>query len=450
MPSDCTVVRQGALALSFTADGVLEPVDPLPVRFGLQRYSGPLKVARAVSNGSRVVAGDVLLAIDTASVDRQVAAAESTLTVAQAAVAKAESDLALGDRGDALAMDTARQSAADAVAGLKRYDQTDGPAAVTAAGLQAKEVDAALDDATDELNQLRQMYKTEDLTNQTADIVLKRAVRQQDVYRTMDRLAQVTADRATTFEPAVRRHGMAASVAAEGLSIDVLAASQAQARVGRAASLTAARAAADDAGRTVAELKQDRASLTVTSPVAGLVVYGAFVDRAWQPVEADKLGAGRKVQPGEVLMTVYRPGHLRVAVACEQSRWQLMPAGTAVTVRPEAVPGVTYAGTCEAAVPVVTGGKPDATLGVPVSLPMVDGRLAPGMYAAVDVDVPPAAGVLLVPVTAVYHGRVRVRHADGTTEPRPVEIGRRTDKQVEVRSGLTDGEVVQTRYDDGR
>ncbi len=448
VPADCTVVRPSTLSLSFDADGVFEPVAPFKVRFALRQYDGSLVVRRAVADGATVAKGDLLLAIDTDPIDRQIAAAASAVEVARAGVTKAESDVALGEKADALAMDTAKQSAADAEAGLKRYDQTDAPNAVVAAGLPAKEVDAALDDATDELDQLRQMYKSEDLSNQTADIVLKRAVRQQDVYRTMDRVAKVLADRATTYEPAVRRHAMGAGVAAEAQSVDALAASQAVARVRRAAALTAARAAAADADRARAELDRDRAALTVTSPVDGVVVYGSFADKAWQPLAPDRLAADQKVQSNQTLMTVYQPGRLAVMTACGEARLRLMSPGTPVTVRAAVVPEASYAGTCGTTVDLPASARRDATVDVPVTLPAVDPRIVPGMFAAVEVDAPPAAGVLTVPATAVFHGRVCVRASDGTVAVRPVTLGQAVNGKDEVRAGLHDGDVVLTTYKD--
>ncbi len=445
--ADVTVVGRGTLDLSFGTDGVFEPVDPCKVRLAFRRYAGDLTVRTAAANGSRVAKGDVLLSVDADPIDRQIAAAESAADVARAGVAKAESDVALGERSDALAMDTAKQAAADAQAGLKRYDQADAPAAVAAAGLSAKEMDAALDDSTDELDQLRQMYKSEDLTSQTADIVLKRAVRQREIYKVSDQVAKVMADRAATFEPAVHRHGLASAVAAQAQSVDELVASQAQGRVARSGGLVTARAAAADADRAVAELKRDRAALTVTSTVDGVLVYGAFADKAWQPMDPDKLAIDQKVSADQVLMTVYQPGKLKVAAACGQSTVLMMGPGTRVTVRADALYDVPYDGTCGAAVPVAGSSKRDATVDVPVSLPAaVDLRLVPGLYASVAVDVPPAADVLVVPATALFHGRVKVRGPDGKFAPRPVVVGHTRDDKAEVRAGLVDGDTVLTTY----
>jgi multidrug resistance efflux pump len=447
--ADTTVVKRGTIHLSFDADGVFEPVDPFEVRFAFRHYQGELTIRKAVAPGATVAKGDVLLALDTDPIDRQIAAAESAATVAAAAVAKAESDAALGDRADGLAMDYAKQAAADADLDLKRWDQTDGPAAVLAGSLKSREYGDALDDASDELDQLRQMYKTEDLTNQTADIVLKRAVRTVELYKKMDAVGKSLADRASTYEPAVHRHALSAEAAQHAVSVDELVAQQAEGRVYRAAALVAARAAAAAADRHVAELKRDRASMVVTSPVDGIAVYGSFADKSWSPIEPRKLAVDESVQAEQVLITVCQPGKLRVAAACPEAWITRLPPGQRVRVMPDVLRDAAYDGTCGPAAPVASSAKWDADITVPVELATpVDPRVMAGQYAFVQVDLPPAADVLLVPPSAVYHGKVWVRDADGTDHPRPVKLGRGDGDGDEIVSGLVAGDVVLTKAKD--
>ena len=441
-----TTVRRATLRQSFEVDATFEPIDPVEVRFDLKRYAGELTVRKAAAANATVAKGDVLLVIDTDAIDRQIAATESAADVAHATVARAESDAALGERSDAAAMAYAKQAADDATAGLKRYDATDEPAVLASANLRAKQMTDALDDATDELDQLRQMYKSEDLTNKTADIVLKRAVHTRDAYEVMVRVSKALTDRALNYDPAVQRHAMAAGVAEQQLSVEQLAARQAQGRVVRAASLAGARAAAAAADRALAELKADRPKLTVTSPVDGTVVYGSFARKTWTAVNPKRLAVGEDVTPATVLMTVVQPGKLKVTAACPEAKLARLPVGTRVTVRPDAMPDLSYDATTGPPSPFAEGGR-TGSFDVPVSLAGadVDRRLGPGYGATVEVDVPPATDVLVVPVSAVWHGKVWVRQSDGTDRPTPVTLGRRDGESVEVRSGVSVGDAVVTK-----
>ncbi len=73
--------------------------------------------------------------------------------------------------------------------------------------------------------------------------------------------------------------------------------------------------------------------------------------------------------------------------------------------------------------------------------------LRPGMFVDVTIDVPAGEpGRIVVPATAVLDSGTRrtvfVERGPGIFEPRPVETGRRTGTEVEILSGLAEGETV--------
>ncbi len=73
------------------------------------------------------------------------------------------------------------------------------------------------------------------------------------------------------------------------------------------------------------------------------------------------------------------------------------------------------------------------------------GRLKPGMYANVEIDVGGGVG-LIVPTDAVLDSGkeqlVFVAHGDGYFEPRHVKIGRRLGENVQILEGVKEGEQV--------
>jgi multidrug efflux pump subunit AcrA (membrane-fusion protein) len=67
------------------------------------------------------------------------------------------------------------------------------------------------------------------------------------------------------------------------------------------------------------------------------------------------------------------------------------------------------------------------------------------MYASVTLRTEEADGVLAVPLQAVSQGEkptVLVVGADNALAERPVVLGMRTSSLVEIRSGLSEGELV--------
>ncbi len=228
-----TIVRRGSLTLSLDLNGIFEPVAMQEVRIRVKRYQGELTIRKIVSQDSKVTKGDVLLELDTEKVDLQIAAAENDLKTAQANLAKAESDVALGRTGDALAMANMKNELANAHTALDRWDGIDGETFALSAGMQAKISDFYVENASDELDQLHKMYKSEDLTSDTADIVLKRATKTLGFEQILGKIAHVASDRLTQVQAAMTRQHLAADVDDAALSVAQLEAMQTQSAVVR-------------------------------------------------------------------------------------------------------------------------------------------------------------------------------------------------------------------------
>jgi hypothetical protein len=205
--------------------------DPFEVRLKLEAHSGALIVASAAANRSTVKKGDTLLELDPVYINRDVAAAENELTAAKAALAKAESDSVLGEQADALAMRIQQQETKNAEAAVKWWEQVDGPQMLTSAELQVKVSRANVEDQEDELDQLKKMYKGEDLTSQTADIVLKRSVRQLDVSKTLSKMNEERSEKTESHSYPIARQGIQDSLELSKQRLESLKVSQALAAV---------------------------------------------------------------------------------------------------------------------------------------------------------------------------------------------------------------------------
>ena len=86
------------------------------------------------------------------------------------------------------------------------------------------------------------------------------------------------------------------------------------------------------------------------------------------------------------------------------------------------------------------------TLQVEIDVPNTDGKLAPGMYAAVSLKIRRSGDTLVVPVQAVDQSGVHpfvmlVNHAN-QIEKRTVEVGISTATRTEILSGLNDDDKV--------
>ncbi len=142
------------------------------------------------AHGASVKKDDVLLSLDSDEIQRQIATAKIDLANAKAAADKAQADVDLGDQSDALAMKMQEEELDKAKGALKWWEDVDGKQMITSAELQTRGAKAAVDDQQDELDQLKKMYKTEELTNATADIVVKRALRNLEISKVNQTMAE--------------------------------------------------------------------------------------------------------------------------------------------------------------------------------------------------------------------------------------------------------------------
>jgi RND family efflux transporter MFP subunit len=86
------------------------------------------------------------------------------------------------------------------------------------------------------------------------------------------------------------------------------------------------------------------------------------------------------------------------------------------------------------------------TMRVEVDVPNANLELVPGMYADASITLDQATGVVVAPVQAVDRteagSHVLVVGLDGKLDARTVTIGLEADDRVEVKTGLSDGDVV--------
>ncbi|MGD0461935.1 MAG: biotin/lipoyl-binding protein [Tepidisphaeraceae bacterium] len=443
---DSTIVHRGNLNLSLDFKGVFEPVQPFEVRLNPRRYHDDLIIRRVVAPGTKVSKGDVLLELDTDKIDTAIAAAQNQLNIAQANLTKAQADVRLGGQADAQSMSAAKQQLVDSQTELKRWDDIDSGIALLARSMISRISDYYVESYTDELNELKKMYKSEDLTNETADIVMKRAIRVLDLEKLMSKTAHAGSDRYADFEAGIQREQLLNGVSQQSIGVAQLNATQIQSSDLRQTSLVTAQAAEEEARKNLDQLRRDLELFSVASGIDGVVVYGSFQHKAWKPIEPDQFAPGEKVQADQVLLTVYRPGKLGLTAECPENQLGYFSAGTKVRVTPQSTPDLVYEGICQTPPAIAETQGQQQIFNIAVDLPPADRRLAPGYWADVNYNAGDRRNVLLVPVSAVWRDKVWItKLGSSAQEPRWVVIGASDGRNVEIKSGLAEGESVLTK-----
>ena len=436
------VVAKGKLALKVEATGTFLPASAVEVRIRPEAYKGDLTVVSAAPVGAAVRNGDTILQIDPADLNRELEGARNDLTAARAGLTKAEAEVAHGAKGDALDLKIAENAAKKAAAELKWWDELTGPQMLEQVELSLRQQRSFVEDQQDELEQLKAMYKTEDLTGATADIVLKRAVRQYEIAQVRLKMLQESSRKTKEYDQPGSRLPYEYGVEQTAQALEQLKTAQAHAKVARETSLKSAQLALAAAEQRVSELEKDLGQLTVRAPADGIVLYGQLSETALTPVDPRALRPGEKVPPGGTLMVLVTPGALRLAFDLPESKLAWVKPGIKATVTPVAWPELTYSGTVGAPPILGKSAGPEQTFPVSIELSGLDPRIAPGMKAAVKIDAGEGDEVVLVPSNAVAGGKVRVRTKEGKEEEREVVTGRTDGTSIEIRKGLEAGEEI--------
>ena len=443
---ETVAAKKGNLTPVYELEAVYEPVDSAELKLRLEAFQGELTVLKVLAAGESVKKGDLVLSFDKAPIDKQIAALENDLRVARATVEKSRADLVLGARTDALALLQAQTALKDAETALKSFEEVDGKHMVQQVELNVKFMEDALHDQTEELAQLEKMYKSEELTNATSEIVVRRARRNLDRIKVSLDMGRTEAANVKNVRYPQQRNNFVTAIEAAKNNLESLKAMQALSKVTREVEASKSKAAATQLEEQAAKLKRDLEYFAWRAPIDGRIFYGQFHHGSWTTVDqvAPMMVAGEKAQAGQVLVTVCGPRTRARADLLETDYFDIAP-GLEATVTPAASPDAKSEGTIrtKSAVAAQRGAAPSFELKIDFKEPPAD--LLPGMKGKATIKGKELKDVVLVPSTAVaaQGGKCTLTVSkDGKSASREVTVGKSDGKMTQIKSGLEAGEKV--------
>jgi membrane fusion protein, multidrug efflux system len=194
---------------------------------------------------------------------------------------------------------------------------------------------------------------------------------------------------------------------------------------------------AAQAGVDQAQAALQLAQLAVRETQIIAPVDGIVFDRQVSP--------GALVGPTSPIVTLIPPA-LEVAINVDETQLGSVSQGQAVSLQVPAYPDKSFSGTVSTVAPGVD--QKSRTAAVKVKPEDDASQLKPGMLAQVSITTAMQSDALLVPREAVIgtptaNGSATVVVVDGGRAQRtPVQLGLVNDRSVQVKSGLSDGQVV--------
>lgn len=440
-PETAVVVRR-TLTVAVDTGGTFVPREAVEVAYEPEVYGGALEVVDAAATG-RVVVGQELVRFDDEDVSREIGDRERDLYIARARLEKQEAEL--NDKKTDVEMQRAQLQTR-----LERTEQemrlfldVNKPTRIAQSEFNLQGTENRIQEQAEELEQLERMYEADDLTEETEEIVIRRARRA--LARARQSFAWQKQHHQLFVEVTLPHEEQDLQVKLERARQDV-AAFEAASRPDlrrMELELEKARVGFERQEKALRDLRDDRDALRVRAPKDGYAVPGAFVGTKWQDLDGMRraLEPGGRLKAGQTLFTIVQPGNVAVQATIDEDDLLRVKTGQAVAVRPGVSDDVVLDGEVAAVEPVASGGKHDVRIDLKGTKPY----LMPGQSCKVRIVLQRAEDVLVVPADAVKHDDghdVVLVWEDGKVREAAVELGVRSGKWVEVLDGLEEGTRV--------
>jgi HlyD family secretion protein len=243
------------------------------------------------------------------------------------------------------------------------------------------------------------------------------------------------------FEAEVRRREQELELKKAELSLREAADRLASQRVIAEAEHSKAQYEVRNAEMQTAQAREALASLTITAPEPGLVVYKSY--------RSGKVKVGDQIWPGMELIDLPDLSQMQVRTRVNEIDVRQVAVDQEVVVTVDALAGQEFRGKISrlATLARAEGEAKVKVFDVDVLLEGEAGDLRPGMTSQCRIIVARLAGVVSVPLEAVFEreGRSVVYVVNGGAEPRTVTLGARSDNFVVIETGLAEGDVVSLR-----
>ena len=465
-------VARGNLTVSVTEGGQLIAMESLEMKSQVEGQKSILEVVDEgyVVTQADVDAGKALVRLDSSDLEQQASSRQISFYNAESQRTQAQEAYAMKQKENESNISIAELNLKFARLELERHLGAELAARV----LEAKMDFAALGDVKDLGGMAEQSVRDLDSSVQLATEEISRAQEKLDWSKKLFEKGYVSRNDLTADELAMTRCTIELKAAQENLALlkrytlpkeaeqrysDCVEKARELDRVQAKARSELAQKEADVRARQASydqeKTRLDKTQLMVQNciiraPKPGRVVYGSTASgNPWERRNSP-IRAGSNVRQNQLILTIPNLSTLAAQVNVHETDVQKVHIGQRALITVEAMPGKTFPGKVKTMSPVASSADAWLNPGIKVyttniALDEVPEGLTPGMSATAQVIVAELRDVLSVPISAVttYQGK-RVCLAETPSGPavRTIETGYFTDKAVEIKSGLNEGEKV--------
>jgi len=440
-------VEKGPFRVTVELKGIFEAKRMVEVSLWPDQWSS-FTILKAADHGQQVKQGELLIAFDPEQIDQAIDDLRRQLKLTDIDIRRLAEQLAVLEKIEPmdLAAVNRRQRIADE--DFELLMKIDLPTAKERADFYLKASEEKLAYAKEELNQLEKMYNADDLTEETEEIVLRRArfeVKMAEMSYKMSKQRH-----AETMKFSLPR---AEESAKESIKRDTLGNKQAKVILPLALKksrleMEKAKVQRQRLDKKLKELLADRALMTVKSPVDGVLYYGECVDGRWTGLTSPtKFARGASLPAKKTLMTVVATRPILIHTAASEGNVRYLREGLAGRATPVAYPQARLDAVVDDVATV-----PDAKNTFDTTLLVADGAavpVMPGMTCVVKLVPYEKDDALTIPPSALGTDPkddtkhfVHVVDKDVKSTKRDVKVGERNAQAVEILEGLAAGDKI--------
>ncbi len=437
-------VKAGLFEIKVDLEGAFEATQSSPIAIDSKAWTD-LTVVSVSAHGEKVKKGDVIAKFDDEKLRKAIDEIIHNTPLAELTLETAVAELDTLEKTTPLDLEASRRSKMQAEENLAYFEDITLPMKKRDVEEGQKRGIQSLSYAEEELNQLKKMYKQDDLTEETEEIILTRSQNQVNTIKWQ--LEQSKARSERTLNTSIPREHEALTLALDRTQVTWRATEKSTRAALEKKRLEVEKAHRDHdkAAEKLADMEADLKLLTVTAPHDGIVYYGASARGKWitgQTIEK-KLVPGGKVLPKEIFITLVDPSQQQIRVSTPEAKLKHLKPGIEGTASP-AWDGDTKLETKINTINYVPFA--DKTFDTVFTTPKnAAEQIFPGMGAKISLELYKKEKALTVPKKAVKKEGADhfVTMKDGKKQK--VKIGKSNATMTEILEGLKAGDEVKTK-----
>ena len=444
-------LKKEPFVIKVTLKGTFEAQKMAEVSIRPEAWSG-FTVLKAVEHGARVKQGDLLVALDPEKIDRAIADLRTELRLAELALKKAEKELQTIETVAPIELAALERSKRIADEDYDYFLKYELPFTKEAVKFSLKSRKNYLDYQKEELRQLEKMYKADEITEETEEIVLRRtrdAVEAGEFYlkdtkARCDRALKYALPRKKSqFKDAHKRQDLIFQASKVLLPVELEK---------KRIEFEKMKVQHERAEKKLKDILADRALMTVKSPADGIVYYGRCVNGKWTGGQSDgKFKRDSSLPIKQAFMTIVKTRPMRIAAQVPEKELHNIHGGLKGKAKPTGYPDVKLYAIVDEVAAIPNGSNFAAK--ITVALDKQAKPLMPGMTCEVKLIAYEKKDALAVPLAALKADPLeedkffaQVVGKDGKSKRREVAVGRRNGKKVEILGGLKVGDKILAVY----